>query len=136
MKAWRKLGLLGLCLFIFQNCGKFERPRNSKFYSYTTAPNFYHDIKLISVSLDSAGREEYVFDFAIAYAHDADQSITYQVAFSTLNFSGVCRTQERIADAETKHFRLSCKMPIEDVLFLQLTLLGPQGEEFVDQYQF
>ena len=136
MKAWRILGLLSLCLFIFQNCGKFEGPGNSRFYKYSTAPDFYHDIKLISVSLDTSGREEYVFDFAIAYAHDADQSLTYRVAFSTLNFSGVCRTQERTADQDTKHFRLSCKMPVEDVLFLQLTLVGPQGEELVDQYQF
>lgn len=136
MIEWRHLALLSLCFFLFQNCGEFKSSFESGFYSYTSAPDFFHDIKLVNSQVDSEGREEFTFDFAVTYAHDLDQSVTYRVAFSTLNFSTVCRSVDGTADGGSKHFRLSCKIPVEDDLFVQLTLVGPQREELVEEYRF
>ncbi len=130
------LGLFILCLFLFQNCGKFEKIDDINFYSYTEAPDFYYDLKLVSVEIDSYQRQHYIFDLAMSYAHDPEQSITYQVLFSTLDISGVCNGQGGTADDESKNVRLQCLIPIEDKLFLQITLLGPRGEELVQQYSF
>ncbi len=136
MNIFYRLGLLSLCFFLFQNCGSFEKAEVDNFYSYNEPPDFYYDLKLLRVELDQNQRQRYTFDLAMSYAHDPDQSITYQVLFSTLDISGVCRGQDGTADDDTKHVRLECLIPVEDRLFLQLTLLGPRDEEVVRQYSF
>lgn len=128
--------LLSLVFFLFQNCGKFEKVDDFNFYSYSEAPDFYYDLKLLSVELDNHRRQRYVFDLAMSYSHDPEQSISYQVLFSTLDISGVCGGQDGTADDETRHIRLECLIPVEDKLFLQITLLGPRNEETVQQYSF
>ncbi len=131
-----RCGLIGLCLFTFQNCGGFEANKSDVPYPYSVQPDFFYDIKLVSVEIDELGREVHEFDVAVSFASDSDQAVSYRVAFSTLNRSGICASQDRIATGDSKHQRFPCLLPTPEDLYIQLTLVGPEGEQMVDQFRF
>lgn len=135
MSYLSKIGLSVLCLFLFQNCTSFKG-KSLSVYSYTTIPDFFYDLKLVSVEIDPENRELYVFDMAITYAKKTDQDVTYQVLFSVINFPNVCSPIDGTANGADKHIRFQCLLPTQNDLHLKLTLLGPSGEEVVEQYKF
>ena len=136
MKYLNWFFLMSLMLFAFQNCGSFESSGFAGIYSYSSKPDFFYDVNLVSTETDELGRENYIFDFAVAYAHDPNQSVSYRVSYSTLNIVSVCANKDGTADGETKHFRAECKLPTPDDLYIQLTLVGPQGEQVQEQFRF
>lgn len=136
MKFWQRMGLLAVCLSCFQNCGEFKADPYAVYYTYSSRPDFFYDLKMVSVEIDNLGRERYEFDLALSFATNVDQTVNYQMAFSTLDRSGICTTQELSAVGDSKHRRFTCMMPTPDVLYVQLTILGPTGEQEVRQYRF
>ena len=131
-----KMGLVALCIFLFQNCSSFEASKEFNVYSYATQPDFFYDLKLVSVEIDSLNRELYVFDLVVSYAKDFAQAVNYQIGFSTLQLPGVCQTITGVATGVSKHTRFQCLLPTADSLFVQITLVGRLGEEVVEQYKF
>ncbi len=136
MKFGVRLGLTGLCIFVFQNCGNFQPNGLNIPYPYSTQPDFFYDVKLISVEVDDLGRQAYEFDVVSSFASNPNQSVSYRVSFSTLDRSGICASEDRTAVGMEKHERFDCLMPTPDDLYIQLTLLGPEGEEAVEQFRF
>jgi hypothetical protein len=105
-------------------------------YPYARQPDFFYDLKLIKVEIDEVGRESYEFDLVMSYAPNPNQTVNYQVAFSTLERSGICRAVEQSAIGFSKHERVACLLPSPNDLFIQLTLVGPEGEQAVEQFRF
>ena len=68
MRLFHSLGLMSLCLFLFQNCGEFAAEEREDIYTYDSRPDFFYDVKLITTEVDSANRKRYVFDFAVSFA--------------------------------------------------------------------
>ena len=136
MRLFHSLGLMSLCLFLFQNCGEFAAEEREDIYTYDSRTDFFYDVKLITTEVASANRKRYVFDFAVSFASNPNQSVGYQLQFSTLNFVGVCRTTGDIVDGVGKHFRSECLMPTLEDIYIQLTLTGPENENVVDQFRF
>ena len=131
-----RMGLFSVMVFAFQNCGGFEAADRSVPYPYSTRPDFFFDVKMVSLRTDELGRESYNFDVAITFATNPNQSVNYRVAFSTLDRTGICRSVDQTAIGPNKHQRFPCTLPTPDDLYLQLTLLGPNGEENVEQFRF
>ncbi len=131
-----RLGLLSLFVFAFQNCGEFKAADDGIPYPYTAEPEFFYDVKLVRVEVDNLGRKAYEFDVALSFATNPNQTVSYRMAYSTLDRSGICESEDRSASGNTKHARFSCLMPTPDILYIQLTLVGPEGEEVVEQYRF
>lgn len=136
MRNQLRFGLVGLLLFAFQNCGRFAAVDRSIVYPYSTQPDFFYDLKLVSVEMDDLGRKNYEFDVVMSYAKDIDQALNYRISFSTLDRSGICQSQDRTASGEDKHQRFVCLLPTPDDLYVQLKILGPSNEEEVQQYRF
>jgi len=136
MKVIYRLGLLSLCIFLFQNCGEFSGTGIEINYPYSSQPDFFYDIKLVSVETDDLGLKRFDFDVAISFASNINQAVSYRLAFSTLNRSRVCLSVDATADGSEKHDRYTCILPTPDDLYVQITLLGPTGEEVVEQFRF
>ena len=136
MRWGARFGLLLICISCYQSCGQFRAATNVVPYPYTSKTDFFYDLKLVSVERQSDGTEAFVFDLAVSYAANADQTVNYQVAYSTNNRSGVCRTESLSARAETKHHWLRCILPTPTDLYIQLTMVGPNGEREQLQYRF
>lgn len=136
MRILKVFMILILLLFVFQNCGSFKAANENRIYTYSSAPDFYHDIKLVLLEVDELGRQQYSFDLAVSYAHDPSQAISYQVSFSTIKISSVCQVAEGTANGESKHFRVNCLLPVPDELYVQLVLVGPQEERVTRQYRY
>ncbi len=131
-----RLGLFSLVVFLFQNCGSFEARETEDIYTYSSQPDFFYDLKLVSVETDSTSRQRYVFDLAMSYAPSATQAVSYRVAFSTLGISRVCLSIDGTADEQSKHIRFQCLLPAPDDLFIELTLVGPESETLKEQFRF
>ena len=101
-----------LILFLFQNCSPFESHSVLNFYPYKSKPDFFYDLKLISVKTDNANRKQYVIDVVISYSEEPQQDVDYQIQFSTPKISNVCETLERVAADHGKHFKTSCLIPV------------------------
>ncbi len=136
MRGFKKLGLLSLVIFLFQSCGSYDSNIEGFIYKYSSRPDFFYDLKLVSVSQDDVGRQTYIFDVAVSYASNLNQSVSYQMAFSTLLRTGICETQDEVALAGTKHERFICKLATPDDLYVQLTLVGPNNETLVETFRF
>ena len=126
--------LLMLCLF--QSCSGFAPNKVFSFYSYTEAPEIFHDLKLVRVEVDGYGRQNFLFDLVMSYAADSNQALTYQLSFSSLDVVGVCRTVEGQALGTEKHRQIQCLTATPNDLYVQLLILGPSGEEGKEQYRF
>lgn len=131
-----RLGLVSLCLFAFQNCGEFKATEMGVPYPYTSQPDFFYDIKLVSLEVDNLGREAYEFDVVATFATNPNQGVNYRIAYATLDRSGICESQEWTAIGADKHERFRCLIPAPDNLYIQLTLVGPTGEQAVQQFRF
>lgn len=132
----RSLGLLCLCVFLFQNCGSFEAIEQGSDIAPFSQPNFFFDIQLVRVDVDELKRERHIFDIVVSLASNPEAPVDYLVNFSTVLISGVCPSVQGIAEGATKHFRVQCTLPTPDELFVQLKLTGPSSETITLQYGF
>ncbi len=128
--------LIFLLIFVFQNCAPFYANDESSIYSFRSPPDFYYDIKLAEVSVDSSLRESYRFDVAISFAHDPNLPVNYQLNYSTALLNPVCPASQGTAHQATKHLSLSCIIPTSDDLYVELILVGPNGETVTDRFRF
>lgn len=136
MKGAKVFSFLIFALLIYQNCSPFAVDETWAIYSYRTPPQFFYDAKLLSVERDSLNRENYTIDFVVSYAKDPSAEVEYRVAFSTSQMPAICPIRTGKAKGATRHFRMSCLLPHADDLYIQLTLMGPGGEELVRQIAF
>ena len=137
MNLWNFSALFTLVLFFFQSCGSFESIALPVFYPYTTKPDFFYDLKLISAETDDLNRRQYMIDIAMSYSQDPEQSIDYEVQFSTLKIANVCPTQNGSAVADKKRILAQCLIPISDEnLFVQFILQGPDNKSLRKIYKF
>ena len=122
----------------FQNCGEFKSPTDESLYSYSSRPDFFYDLRLVKVEIDSLGRKLYEFDLVVSFASDPDRDIHFQIAYSTLNRSAICPTQEFSSLQDGKHHHFQCLLPTPDTLYVRLSLIlmGPEGKNEVRQYSF
>ena len=132
----KMLSLISFCFVAFQNCAPFESATGFEVYSYRERPDFFYDLKLLRVEEDDLLRQNFIFDIAATMTDAPDAAVNYRVSFSTLIIPAVCQAQEGVAAGPSKHFRISCLMPIQDDLFVQLELEGPKGQRQVEEYRF
>jgi hypothetical protein len=142
MSIFYPLGLLCLSLFLFQNCGSgFKANNNLDIYPYSSQPDFFSDIKLVSTEIDETGRQRFEFDTVVSMASNPEQTVNYQLIFQTMdsnsgNLFPACPEVTSSATADTKHQRHVCIIPLPEALFVEMTLLGPNGEESLSQFRF
>ncbi len=134
--SFKFLTLLSMTFVIFQNCAPFKSADLFQVYSYSERPNFFYDLKLIRVVEDELLRQRFEFDVATTLAEAPAAPVNYRLSFSTLIIPEVCQTLEGVASGASKHFRVSCLMPLPDDLYVQLDLEGPQGQRQVEEYRF
>ncbi len=132
----RFFGLIFFIIFAFQNCGKFYANDHRSIYSYSSAPDFYYDIKLQEVLIDSAQRESYKFDFAVSFSRNPNSPVSYQINYSTPKLNPSCPPTQGVATQATKHLQLSCLIPTSDDLYVEIIMVGPGGETVTDQFRF
>ena len=137
MNLWNFFVLFILITFSFQNCGSFEGIPIPDFYPYRTKPDFFYDLKLIRSETDKVNRRRFDIDIAISYSRDPNQSVNYEVQFSTLKIPNVCPTKNDFSFGDKKRVFIQCLIPIaNENLFVQLILKGPGNESFKKIYQF
>lgn len=136
MKGSSYFCLFLLCGFLFQNCGEFKSPEQRLTYPFSTKPDFFYDVKLVSVEEDEAGRQAYEFDVAVSLAEDQEQPVAVQLAFSTLDRVGVCPLFNATATGATKHQRHLCILPTPREIYVQMILVGPSEEQVTEQFRF
>ena len=130
------MGLLSLSFFTFQNCGEFRAQADSIQSSQAGVPQFFYDLQPVEISIDAANRKHFILDFVVSLARDPDLPVSYKFQFSTLLITGVCRSAEGVASGAGKHFHIDCLMPTQEDMYVQLMLVGPDEETFVDQFRF
>lgn len=126
----RSLNLFFLCslvLFCFQNCAEFKRNSFFDIYPYSSKPDFFYDVQLVSSQEDEDGLQSYIFDIAISYAGDPNEEVNYTLVFKTPIVSEAC-IETGTANGNSKHFRVECIVPFEDELYVQLMMAGPSAE--------
>lgn len=137
INIWKFFALFTLILLFFQNCTSFEAIPLPEFYPYRTRPDFFHDLKLIRSEIDETNRRRFDIDIAVSYSRNPQQSINYEVQFSTLRIPNVCPTQSGFAFGDKKRIFVQCLIPIpNENLFVQLVLSGPNNESLQKVYQF
>lgn len=131
------LTALSTAFVIFQNCAPFESSDDLfQVYPFSERPHFFYDLKLVRVEEDELLRQSFVFDVAATLAEAPAAPVHYRLSFSTLIIPAVCQSQEGVATGASKHFRVSCLMPLPDDLYVQMELEGPQGQRQVEEYRF
>ncbi|MEM7645559.1 MAG: hypothetical protein AAF203_01505 [Pseudomonadota bacterium] len=136
MSSLKRLGLLSLCLFAFQNCGSLNSAPQESATLFSENPVFFADMQLVSVETDDLRRELYTFDVALSLASNHEAPVEYLINFSTLIIVGVCSSVAGTAQGNTKHFRVQCLLPTPDDLYVQLNLSGPDNQTLTQQFQF
>lgn len=128
---------LGPLFCLFQNCSPFESVQLDSFYPYASQPQFFYDLQLVRIEEDELLRQRFVFDGVVSFVQDPTAAVSYQIDFSTLIIPAVCQSQMGEARTQaSKHFQVSCLLPVPDNLYVQMSLTGPAGETQQEQFQF
>ena len=137
MSLWKFFALFSLTLFSFQNCSSFEGIPLPGFYPYRKKPDFFYDLKLIRSETDETNRRRYDIDIAMSYSRDPEQSIEYEVQFSTLKIPSVCPSKSGFATDDNKRIFVQCLIPVpNENLFVQFILKGPENKNLKKIYKF
>ena len=135
MSHFRFIPLFVLIAFTFQNCGGFEAA-SFDFYSYSSQPEFFYDLKLVESEVESDGRKTFKFDVVLTYVRDASQAVQYQFEFSSLNSENICASVSDVAQGDTRHFSMTCRIPADDYSHVRMTLSGPDSAQEQKIFRF